>query len=116
MRIPLLNKLKNIANMGDTVSDVAKAGADVAKSFNGKEQASQRHQTDMLSDNKLSKNIRPVVVIWAIIMYSALIIANICGVDIDQSHRDTLFYVLMLSVGFYFPSRTLEKFLKKGKA
>ncbi len=54
------------------VGKVVDAGTDITKTLSKTEQASRRQQSDMLGDNKLSKSIRPLIVIWAILLYSAM--------------------------------------------
>jgi hypothetical protein len=72
----------------------------------------QRQQADMASDSWLSKNIRPLTLIYILVAYLALAILDASVVDIAQES----FVVLlgqwgMLVMSFYFGGRTLEKII-----
>ena len=98
----------------ELIETVVKEGADVAKTFSNKEQGTRRLQIDSLSDTKLSKNIRPIIVIWGFALLTIMIaLKMIFGVDFDQEYKETVFWVVIISVGFYFPGRTAEKWVKE---
>jgi len=103
--------------VADTIAKVAgelaDSAADIAKTASKPEHATARHSSDMLSDNRLSKVVRPMIVIWCIAIFTAMLILNILGISIDTEFKSTVNLVMGLSVGFYFPARTVEKWLKK---
>ena len=66
--------LKNLFKKPD-LNEVIKDGKEIVKVASNKEQGSRRHETDMLSDNKLSKNIRPIIIIWTFILFTLMLIS-----------------------------------------
>lgn len=105
--------LAKILGADKVVGKVLDTGANITKTLSNKEQASRRLQTDMLSDNKLSKSIRPLIAIWAILFYSALVILGLFGIKASPESMNTLHTILVISIGFYYPARTLEKIMKE---
>jgi len=101
--------------MGDTVENIADNAADVAKTFSNKEQGTRRHQIDMMSDTPLSKNIRPIIAIWALVLLTLMLIAGFFEIKLDAEIKETIFWVSIIVVGFYFPGRTAEKWMKSRK-
>ena len=110
-----LNPFKSnpVTAVADATGKVAEAAEGIVAAGSRQEQGTRRHSTDMLSDNKLSKSIRPVVLIWAMILFTGMAVMNYFGKSVDSSFQSTINLILGLAVGFYFPGRTLEKFLKK---
>lgn len=94
---------------------IAQAGADVTKATVNKEQASERHRSDMYSDSTLSKNIRPVIAIWSMLLFTVYLIADAQGVTFNDQTADTAFWLIIVVMGFYFPGRTLEKYFSRKK-
>ena len=73
-----------------------------------------RHSADMASDSWLSKNIRPMLTIFSLILYTlfALIDGNIGEFNIANQYVDLLGQIVIMSLGFYFTSRGIEKTAK----
>ena len=73
-----------------------------------------RHSADMASDSWLSKNIRPMLTIFSLILYTlfALIDGNIGEFNIAKQYVDLLGQIVIMSLGFYFTSRGIEKTAK----
>ncbi len=92
---------------------IVEAGADVAKTFSSKEQGTRRHQLDMLSDTPLSKNIRPIIAIWSMLLLTLMLVLKSCEIELDAEVKETVFWVSVIVMGFYFPGRTAEKWMKK---
>ncbi len=69
----------------------------------------ERWKADMLSDSWLSKNIRPVVLIYLLVTYSILATASAFGLNVTQAYVELLAQMLMLVMGAYFAGRTVEK-------
>ena len=65
--------LKNLFVKKLDVNEVVKEGKEIVKAVASKEQGSRRHETDMLSDSKLSKNIRPIIMIWILGLFTIMI-------------------------------------------
>ena len=73
------------------------------------EEITKRHQSDMSSDSWLSKNIRPLTLIFILVMYSLLSISSGFEFDVTESYVELLGQWGMLIMSFYFGGRTLEK-------
>jgi hypothetical protein len=71
----------------------------------------QRQEADMASDSWLSKNIRPLTLIYILVAYLALAILDASVVDIAESFVVLLGQWGMLVMSFYFGGRTLEKII-----
>jgi len=73
-----------------------------------------RHAADMASDSWLSKNIRPLLTIFSLVLYTlfALIDGNIGEFNIANQYVDLLGQIVIMSLGFYFTSRGIEKTAK----
>ena len=99
--------------LGVNVNEAIKDGKEVAKTFSSKEQGSRRHETDMLSDNKLSKNIRPIIIIWTFSLFTLMLISIVFfKVVFPAIIMQTIFVVLGAEILFYFPGRSIEKYIK----
>jgi len=71
-----------------------------------------RWKTDMNSDSWLSKNVRPLILVWCIVVFSlAGILDSIESVPfhIGELWNDTFEKVMMAVVLAYFGGRTTEK-------
>ena len=73
-----------------------------------------RHAADMASDSWLSKNIRPMLTIFSLVLYTlfALIDGNIGEFNIANQYVDLLGQIVIMSLGFYLTSRGIEKTAK----
>jgi hypothetical protein len=73
-----------------------------------------RHAADMASDSWLSKNIRPLLTIFSLFLYTlfAMIDGNIGEFNIANQYVDLLGQIVIMSLGFYFTSRGIEKTAK----
>jgi len=73
---------------------------------------SDRWKADSASDSWLSKNVRPMVLIWCIVVFSfAGILDSVNSIDfqINALWNDTFEKVMMAVVISYFGSRGIEK-------
>ena len=76
------------------------------------EAVTNRWQADSMSDSFLSKNVRPLVLVWCIVVFSlAGILDSIESVPfhIGETWNDTFEKVMMAVVLAYFGGRTAEK-------
>jgi hypothetical protein len=71
----------------------------------------ERLKADMGSDSWLSKNIRPLTLVYILVAYMALAILDAALVDIADSFVELLGQWGMLVMSFYFGGRTLEKII-----
>lgn len=74
-----------------------------------------RVQADMASDSWLSKNIRPMTLIFLLIAYSGFAIASIFEYETRGAYVELLGQWGMLVMSFYFGGRTMEKIAERVK-
>jgi len=74
----------------------------------------ERWKTDMNSDSWLSKNVRPMVLIFLVVstVLMVFIDAGLIAFDLKDSHTDLLQMVLLTCIGAYFGGRSYEKVKK----
>ena len=74
-----------------------------------------RWQADMASDSWLSKNVRPLVLIFLVVSTVLLIFidAGVINFVVEAKWTDLLQLVLITVIGAYFGGRSLEKTKKK---
>ena len=77
-------------------------------------QVSERWKSDMNSDSWLSKNVRPMPLIFLIICTMLLIFIDAGAIkfDVKDTWVDLLQLVLITVIGAYFGGRSLEKVKK----
>ncbi len=74
-------------------------------------QITERWKLDMQSDSFLSKNIRPLVLIYLTVIFTALSFfdGNIGGFQVDEAYIPIFQSLLITVYGAYFVGRTWEK-------
>ena len=74
----------------------------------------RRWEADLKSDSWLSKNVRPMVLIFLIVCTMLLIFIDAGAIkfDVKDSYIDLLQLVLKTVIGAYFGGRSLEKVKK----
>jgi len=74
-------------------------------------QITERWKLDMESDSFLSKNIRPLVLIYLTFIFTALAFfdGNIGGFQVDEAYIPIFQSLLITVYGAYFVGRTWEK-------
>lgn len=75
----------------------------------------QRLQADMVSDSWMSKNIRPLTLVFLLIAYSGFAIASIFEYETRGAYVELLGQWGMLVMSFYFGGRTMEKIADRVK-
>lgn len=70
---------------------------------------SNRHKADMASDSWLSKNIRPLVLVYLMIAWTIFAGFSLFSFEASPEYLEMLKQMLMAAFGFYFVSRGLEK-------
>lgn len=75
------------------------------------EELTKRHAADMASTSWLSKNIRPLSLVFLILATAVFAVfdGNIGDFTIDTAYISMYESLLLLAFGFYFGSRGLEK-------
>jgi uncharacterized membrane protein (DUF106 family) len=87
--------------------ELAQIAADTAE----QQELTKRAQADMASDSWLSKNIRPMTLIFILVFYVVFAMMSAGGVDTNQKYVELLGQWGMLIMSFYFGGRTLEKIM-----
>jgi uncharacterized membrane protein (DUF106 family) len=81
------------------------------------QELTKRHEADMASDSWLSKNIRPMTLVFILLVYSTFATMSAWDIEVNNNYVELLGQWGMLIMSFYFGGRTLEKIMdmKKGK-
>ena len=76
---------------------------------------SSRWNADMKSDSWLSKNVRPLVLVFLVVSTVLMIFIDAGTINfvVEDKWTDLLQLVLITVIGAYFGGRTLEKKIKK---
>lgn len=115
--------LKNIGNKIRTSDELSETDKQLALKeldydIQEAQEVTKRWEADMQSDSWLSKNVRPLVVLWLILFTSAMIVIDSIGsVDftIAATWISLLSTLLVTVIVAYFGSRGYEKAKKIGK-
>jgi uncharacterized membrane protein (DUF106 family) len=75
------------------------------------QEVTKRQSADMASDSWLSKNIRPMTLIFILIGYFVFAMMSAFNMDANESYVRLLGDWGMLIMSFYFGGRTLEKIM-----
>jgi len=75
----------------------------------------ERTKADMASDSWMSKNIRPMTLVFLLVAYSGFAIASIFEYETRGAYVELLGQWGMLVMSFYFGGRTMEKIADKVK-
>jgi uncharacterized membrane protein (DUF106 family) len=86
---------------------LAEIQADTAES----QEVTKRAQADMTSDSWLSKNIRPMTLIFILFGYFVFAMMSAFGNNANEKYVELLGQWGMLVMSFYFGGRTLEKIM-----
>ena len=77
------------------------------------QELTKRLEADMASDSKLSKNIRPMTLVYILTAYLIFAVMDGFGFKIAESYVTLLGQWGMLVMSFYFGGRTLEKIMDR---
>ncbi len=75
------------------------------------QELTKRTQADMASDSWLSKNIRPMTLIFILLVYTAFAGLSAADIEVNNNYVELLGQWGMLIMSFYFGGRTLEKIM-----
>jgi uncharacterized membrane protein (DUF106 family) len=92
--------------------ELAQLNADVTE----QEELTKRLQADMASDSWLSKNIRPMTLVFILVTYTVFGMMSAWDIEVNTSYVELLGQWGMLIMSFYFGGRTLEKIMGMKKA
>jgi hypothetical protein len=79
------------------------------------ENVTRRAEADMSSDSWMSKNIRPLTLVFLLVAYSGFAIASIFEYETRGAYVELLGQWGMLVMSFYFGGRTMEKIADRVK-
>ena len=90
--------------------------AQLQADMNEQQELTKRVQADMMSDSWLSKNIRPMTLIFILVTYTTFGMMSAWDIEVNNNYVELLGQWGMLIMSFYFGGRTLEKIMDmKGK-
>lgn len=106
-------KLKQIEQEGK----IAELNVDLEAYKTEQNNLTERLKADMASDSWLSKNIRPMTLVFILLGYFTFAMMSAFDLNTNQAYVELLGQWGMLIMSFYFGGRTLEKIIdmKKGK-
>jgi uncharacterized membrane protein (DUF106 family) len=87
--------------------ELAQIAADTAE----QQELTKRQQADMASDSTLSKNIRPMTLVFILVVYSTFAMMSAFDIEVNNNYVELLGQWGMLIMSFYFGGRTLEKIM-----
>jgi len=87
--------------------ELAKIAADTAE----QQELTKRHEADMASDSWLSKNIRPMTLVFILVVYTSFAGLSAADIEVNNNYVELLGQRGMLIMSFYFGGRTLEKIM-----
>ena len=91
--------------------------AQLQADMNEQDNLTKRMEADMKSDSWLSKNIRPMTLIFILGVYTTFAGLSAADIEVNNNYVELLGQWGMLIMSFYFGGRTLEKIMamKGGK-
>lgn len=110
-----LGIVKNLIDKDDKIAPEDKiAAADLIEltklEIEKEKEITARWQADMTSDSWLSKNVRPIVLLYSWFLVTVICVLRFCNIELPEPYV-SLIEVLCVSVNVaYFGSRTVEKF------
>jgi hypothetical protein len=115
--------IKNVGGVIDNLHTSAEEKAEAERKIKDlvmgyeaemQKQVTERWAMDMKSDSWLSKNIRPLVLIFLVVSTVLLVFidAGVIAFEVKASWVDLLQLVLITVIGAYFGGRSLEKVKK----
>ena len=117
------NLVKNVGGVLDNLTTTKEEKLDAEQKIKDmimgyeaemQKQVTERWKVDMNSDSWLSKNIRPIVLVFLVIATVLLIFidAGTISFKVEDKWTDLLQLVLITVIGAYFGGRSLEKVKK----
>lgn len=87
----------------------------LAAQINQENNVSDRWKADMASDSWLSKNIRPMTLVYILSAYLLFAALSAAGINVNESYVSLLGQWGMLVMTAYFGGRTVEKVMEMRK-
>jgi len=79
------------------------------------QELTKRQQADMTSDSWLSKNIRPMTLVFILVTYTVFGLMSAWDIDVNNNYVELLGTWGMVIMSFYFGGRTMEKIVDMRK-
>jgi uncharacterized membrane protein (DUF106 family) len=79
------------------------------------QELTKRQSADMMSDSWMSKNIRPMTLVFILITYTTFGMMSAWDIEVNNNYVELLGQWGMLIMSFYFGGRTLEKIMDMKK-
>ena len=79
------------------------------------QELTKRQSADMMSDSWLSKNIRPMTLIFILMTYTTFAMMSAWDIEVNNNYVELLGTWGMVIMSFYFGGRTLEKVMDMKK-
>jgi uncharacterized membrane protein (DUF106 family) len=79
------------------------------------QELTKRQSSDMMSDSWLSKNIRPMTLVFILVTYTIFGMMSAWDIEVNNNYVELLGQWGMLIMSFYFGGRTLEKIMDMKK-
>lgn len=84
----------------------------IAFEANMEQQLTERQKADMSSDSWLSKNVRPLVLIYLMLAWTVFAGLSLFAGSVAPEYVEMLKQMLMAAFGFYFVGRSAEKIVQ----
>jgi uncharacterized membrane protein (DUF106 family) len=75
------------------------------------QELTKRQEADMKSDSWLSKNIRPMTLVFILVTYTIFGLMSAWELEVNNNYVELLGQWGMLIMSFYFGGRTIEKII-----
>ena len=85
--------------------------AQLQADMNEQDNLTKRMEADMKSDSWLSKNIRPMTLVFILLTYTAFGLMSAWDLEVNNNYVELLGQWGMSIMSFYFGGRTLEKIM-----
>ena len=83
--------------------------AQLQADMNEQQELTKRQSADMMSDSWLSKNIRPMTLIFILITYTVFGMMSAWDIEVNNNYVELLGQWGIIIMSFYFGGRTVEK-------
>lgn len=104
----MLDKVTNlVSGVGKAIDDNTESGEE------RQAQLTRRLEIDMVSDNWLSKSIRPLTLLILLLFELIIVVAGAMGNTIDAAITIQVGTLLGAAIGFYFDSKKRERIAEK---
>jgi|SRR6185369_8433601 len=113
-RFPAVGLVRDLISKDDKMSAEDKETAMKMAEFELKEmeEVTQRWQSDMNSDSWLSKNVRPLVLLYLLFLLTLVVVLSFWKIEIPKEYTALLSTLMVTTFLAYFGGRTMEKYNK----